>query len=93
MSEDYRFDRLDIVEVENERFVVKYEENTIPGKVDARLVEYENRFLLGGVNESLGSTEILEKDIAGNSDKALKHLQNNYSPAAEDEVLEELIDF
>lgn len=64
MSEDYEFDRFDIVEIDDERFAVKYEDNTIPGKVDARLVEYGDRFLLGGNDDSLGSTEVLEEEVA-----------------------------
>ncbi|MFO7793391.1 MAG: hypothetical protein R6V35_00245 [Candidatus Nanohaloarchaea archaeon] len=93
MGEDYKFGRFDIVEIDDEKFAVKYEDNTIPEKVDARLVEYGDRFLLTGNDESLGSTEVLEKDVAENPQKALEYLEDNYSPDSDDEALEELISF
>lgn len=93
MSEDYEFDRFDVVEIDDERFAVKYEDNTIPGKVDARIVEYGDRFLLGGNDDSLGSTEVLEEEVAEKPEQALEYLEQNYSPDSGEEALEELITF
>lgn len=93
MNEDYEFDRFDIVEIDDNKFAVKYEDNTIPGRVDAKLVEYGDRFLLGGNDDSLGTTEVLDRDVAENPEQALEYLEENYNHKAEDEALEDLISF
>lgn len=93
MNEDYEFDRFDIVEIEDDKFAVKYEDNTIPGRVDARLVEYGDRFLLGGDDESLGTTEVLDRDVAEKPEQALEYLEENYSQGSDDEASEDLISF
>ena len=93
MSESYGFDRFDILELDDEKFAVKYEDNTIPGKVDARVVGYDDRFLFGGSDDSLGEVEVLEQEVAENPDRALEYLEQNYSLDSDQECLEELISF
>ncbi len=85
-------DRVDEIEVGEDRFVVAYEENTIPGKVDARVVDYSDRFFLDSGDNSLGSVEVLEKGVAENTDDAIEYLEENYGSNSSDE-LEELISF
>lgn len=86
-------DRVDEIEVDGDRYVVSYEENTIPGKADARIVEYTDRFLLDTNNDSLGTIEVLEGEVAQNPEKAIEYLETNYDANSQDSDLEELISF
>lgn len=92
MNDVLEKDRVDEIEVGDDKFVVSYDENTIPGKVDARVVDYSDRFFLENDENSLGSVEVLEKGVAENPDDAIEYLEDNYGSDSSDE-LEDLISF
>jgi hypothetical protein len=96
MGEDYKFDRFDIFEINDGKFIVQYEDGGVSNDtVDARILEYEDpdRILLNGCNPNLGNVKVLDQETAENPEKALEYLEDNYSPDSDDEALEELISF
>ena len=71
-------DRVDIIEVEGDKYVVDYDSNSLNDSVDARVVEYSNRFFLDGNDPSLGDTEVLDESVAQDPEDAIDYLEDEY---------------
>lgn len=54
------YDRCDIIETEQGKYAVKTEDNTIPGSVDVRVVEYEERQFLENDFVDAGEVEAVD---------------------------------
>ena len=78
-------ERVDIIEVEGDKYVVDYDSNSLNDSVDARVVDYSNRFFLDGNDPSLGANEALDESVAQDPEEAIKYLESEYGTGSEGE--------
>lgn len=80
-------DRVDILEVGEDKYVISYNENTIPGKKDAMVADYSQREFLDNERENtnLGEVYVMAKEMAENSDAAMEYLERQLEGQEEEE--------
>ncbi len=93
MTNSLEKDRMDIIQVDGECYVVAFEDNTIPGSIDARVIPYHEKLDYSFGNTNVGSVVTIDENAAQNPDETIEYIEDEFEPNPSNEALEELINF